>query len=132
MDPFRVPEIFEVPIRGRDYASGLPKEVTIKNTHVRAALAKSLQTIVDSVHEVIEEAPPELVGDILRNGIYICGGGAMLRGIDRLIGEDVGVPVWIVENPLTCVARGLGMMVDNFDAYRGLLNHPPKPLSINL
>jgi rod shape-determining protein MreB and related proteins len=122
----------EVPIRGRDYASGLPREVTIKNTHIRSALSKSLQTIVDTVHEVIEEAPPELVGDILRNGIFMCGGGAMLRGIDRLIGEDVGVPVWIVENPLTCVARGLGMMVDNFEIHRGLLNNPPKPLSINL
>lgn len=122
----------EAAIRGRDYATGLPREVVIKNNHVRAALSKSLNSIVEAVREVIEETPPELVGDILHNGIYICGGGAMLRGIDRLIGEEVGVVARIVHDPLTCVARGLGRMVDDFELHRGFLNHPPKPLSINL
>ncbi len=122
----------EVPIRGRDYATGLPKEISIKNNHVRIALQKSLRLITDSVREVIEETPPELVGDILSHGICLCGGGAMLRGLSELLGKEAAVPVRIVDEPLTCVARGLGRMVENFDFYRGLLNNPPKPLSINL
>jgi len=125
-------ERLEVAIRGRDFASGLPREVAIKNNHIRAALAKSLASIVESVHEVIEETPPELVGDILQQGIYLCGGGALLRGLDQLINKETGVNVRIVDDPLTCVARGLGQMVDNFDAHRGFLNNPPKPLFINI
>jgi len=122
----------EIPIRGRDYTTGLPREVSIKNNHVRAALQKSLRTITDSIREVVEETPPELVGDILSHGIYVCGGGAMLRGLSELISKEVAVPVRIIDEPLTCVARGLGRMVENFEAHRRLLNNPPKPLSINL
>ncbi len=125
-------ERLEVPIRGRDFSTGLPREVVMKNNHVRQALGKSLQTIVDALREVVEETPPELVGDILGGGIYICGGGAMLRGFGDLIGKEVGVSVRVVENPLTCVARGLGAMVDDFEAHRSYLDVPPKPLSINL
>lgn len=125
-------ERLEVPIRGRDFSTGLPREVMIKSNHVRVALSKSLQTIVDALREVIEETPPELVGDILNDGIYICGGGSMLRGLADLISKEVGVSVKIVEDPLTCVARGLGAMVDDFEAHRNYLNVPPKPFSINL
>lgn len=119
-------------IRGRDFATGLPREVIIKDNHVRAALGKSLATIIESIHEVIETTPPELVGDVLNQGIYLCGGGALLRGISELINKEICVPVRIVENPLTCVARGLGNMVEEFDLYKGLLSTSPKPLSINL
>jgi rod shape-determining protein MreB len=127
-----VDDRLEVPIRGRDYATGLPREISIKNNHVRTALQKSLHTITDSVREVIGETPPELVGDILSHGIYICGGGAMLRGLGELIGKEAAVAVRLVDDPITCVARGLGRMVEGFEVYRGLLNNPPKPLSINL
>ena len=122
----------EAQIRGRDYATGLPREITIKNTHVRAALGKSIDAIAEAVREVIEETPPELVGDVLQQGIFLCGGGALLRGMDQLISDEVGVHVKIVDDPLTCVARGLGMMVDDFEGHHAFLNHPPKPLSINI
>ena len=125
-------ERLEVPVRGRDMTSGLPREISMKNNHVRAALAKSLRSIVDSVHEVIEETPPELAGDVLRQGITLCGGGALLRGLAELLEKETGVPVRIAEDPLTCVARGLGQMVDDFDTHRELLDNPLKPLSINL
>ncbi len=125
-------ERLEVPIRGRDFGTGLPKEVGIKNSHIRMALSKSLQTITDSIRDVIEATPPELVGDILNQGIFVCGGGAQLRGIDQLIGKETGVSVRIVENPLTCVARGLGMIIEEFEAHKHLLDTPPKPFSINL
>ncbi len=125
-------ERMEVPIRGRDYGTGLPREIGMKNNHVRMAIAKSLRTIIDSVKEVIEATPPELAGDVLHNGIVLCGGGGLLRGLDDLIQKETNVAVSVAGDPLTCVIRGLGQIVDNFDAHRELLDNPLKPLSINL
>jgi rod shape-determining protein MreB len=125
-------ERMEVPIRGRDYTSGLPREVGMKNNHVRMAISKSLRQIIDSVHEVIELTPPELAGDVLRGGIVMCGGGALLRGLDELLEKETGVTVTVADDPLTCVVRGLGQMVDDFDGHRELLDNPLKPLYINL
>jgi rod shape-determining protein MreB len=125
-------EKLETPLRGRDFSTGLPREIILKNSHVRMALGKSLRTIVDSIHEVIETTPPELVGDMLKAGICLCGGGAMLRGLDSLIRKEAGDETTIANDPLTCVARGLGEIVDNFDKHSGLLDNPLKPLTINL
>jgi len=125
-------ERMEVPIRGRDLSTGLPNEIILKNNHIRIALSKSLRAIVDSVREVIEETPPELAGDVLRQGIVLCGGGALLRGLDELIEKETNVTVRVADDPLTCVVRGLGQIVDNLDAHRDLLDNPMKPLSINL
>jgi rod shape-determining protein MreB len=127
-----VDERLEMPVRGRDITTGLPREIVIKTNHIRTAISKSLHLITDSVREAIEATPPELVGDILSGGICICGGGALLRGLDQLISREAAVSVKIVNDPLTCVARGLGKMVDNFDDYKNFLANPPKPLSINL
>jgi len=127
-----VDERLEMPVRGRDYATGLPREIILKTNHVRAAIGKSLHSITDSIREVIEVTPPELVGDILSGGIYVCGGGALLRGLDQLISREASVSVKIVSDPILCVARGLGKIVDNFDYYRNFLANPPKPLSINI
>lgn len=125
-------ERLETTLRGRDCTTGLPKEVVLKNTQARAALAKSLKQIVDTVREVIESTPPELVGDMLKHGVVLCGGGALLRGLDQLIAKETSVKTIIAEDPLTCVIRGLGQIVDNFDAHAGLLDNPLKPLTINL
>jgi rod shape-determining protein MreB len=127
-----VDEKLETIIRGRDIASGLPRELVLKNNHVRAALSKSLGAIVESVREVIETTPPELVGDMLKQGIVICGGGALLRGIDKLIENEVGVATVIAEDPLTCVIRGLGKMIDDFQGHSALLDNPLKPLVISI
>lgn len=125
-------ERLEIAVRGRDYSSGLPKEVLVKNTHVRAALHKPVKAIVETIREVITMTPPELAGDMLKQGIYVCGGGAMLRGIDQLIQKETAVLATIVEEPLTCLPRGLGRIVDNLDHYEGLLDNPLKPLTLNL
>jgi rod shape-determining protein MreB len=125
-------ERLEVAVRGRDMATGLPREIGMKNTHVRAAIAKSLRAITDAIREVVEETPPELAGDVLQQGITLCGGGALLRGIGDLIEREVEVRVMVAEDPLTCVARGLGQMVDNLELHRELLDNPMKPLYINL
>lgn len=125
-------ERLEIAVRGRDYSTGLPKEVMVKNTHVRAALAKPLRTIVEAIREVITMTPPELTGDMLKQGIFLCGGGAMLRGLDQLIQKETAVTTTVTEDPLTCMPRGLGRIVDNFEHYRGILDNPLRPLVVNL
>lgn len=125
-------ERLEVPLRGRDLGTGLPKEVIMKNNHLRAAINKSLGQIVDAVKDVIASTPPELVGDMLKQGVHLCGGGALLRGIDRLIERETSITTMVVEDPLTCVSRGLGRIVDNFEVHRELLDNPLKPPVITL
>ncbi|HTY39704.1 MAG TPA: rod shape-determining protein [Candidatus Paceibacterota bacterium] len=125
-------ERLEVPIRGRDLSTGLPREVLVKNSHIRLALAKSLRVVVDSILEVIEATPPELVGDMLKQGLTLCGGGALLRGVDQMIQKETQVETRIAQEPLTCVVRGLGHIVDEFDLHRSLLDNPLRPMEIEL
>lgn len=125
-------EKLEMSVRGRDLASGLPKEIVMKDSHIRAALAKSLRGIVEAIRNVIEVSPPELVGDILKRGIHMCGGGSLLRGIDQLISKELSVVTHVVDDPLTCVARGTGLAVENLEKYSYLLDNPLKPKEIRL
>ena len=125
-------EKLELAIRGRDAASGLPRETIVKNNQIRVALARSLRNIVDAAKDVIEIAPPELVGDIYKNGIYLCGGGSQLRGLDSLISRELSVKCSIIDDPLTCVARGIGAVLENFDHYQKFLENPLRPREINL
>jgi len=124
-------ERLELAIRGRGVSNGLPMEVVVKNSQIRAALNRSLHAIIDNIKEVIEETPPELVGDILKRGIYLCGGGSLLRGIDQLIAKEVAVPVTIVDDPLTAVVRGTGVAAENLDEYKHIFVTALKPLDIN-
>lgn len=125
-------ERLDVTIRGMDLSTGLPKEIVVKNTQIRAAIAKSLRSIVDSIKEIIESAPPELVGDMLKHGIYLSGGGALLRGLDQLIEKETAVETKIVDDPLTASARGLGLLAEDFDHYKRFLSNPLRPLEISL
>jgi rod shape-determining protein MreB len=100
-------------VRGRDMESGLPRSLKLLSSEVREALAPILQQILGGVTEVLEETPPELVGDILRNGIVLCGGGSQLPGIDKIISDEAKMPVWVVEDPQTCVVRGCGKLLDD-------------------
>ncbi len=119
-------------IRGRDMATGLPKEISVKESHIRIAIIRSLRSIVDAIREVIETAPPELVGDILKRGIFLCGGGSLLKGIDKLIQKELTVTTAIVDDPLTCVVRGTGIIAENFDTYYPIINSPLRPREINI
>ncbi len=125
-------ERLETTVRGRDLATGLPREIIVKNNHIRAALARSLKAITDSIREVIEMTPPELVGDMVHQGIVLCGGGALLRDLDELIMKETGVRTVVAEDPLTAVVRGLGVIIDDFERRGTLLDNPLKPLAINL
>ncbi len=122
----------EMTIRGRDLGTGLPREVVVRDAQIRAAITKHLKTIVETIREVIESAPPELTGDILHHGIYLCGGGSLLKGIDQLISKELAVAVAVVEDPLTCVVRGTGVAVENFEKYTAVLDNPFTPRAITL
>ncbi len=108
-------------IRGRDLVTGLPREIVITDTDVREAISSSLQTIVESIKEVLETAPPEVVADVMRLGIYVTGGGALLRGLPELMAEELKVPIHLVDDPLTTVVRGTGVILEDIEAYRGML-----------
>lgn len=125
-------EKLEMSVRGRDLVTGLPRETIVKDTHVRAAIVKSLKSIVESVKEVIEVSPPELTGDILKRGIYLCGGGSLLRGMDVILSRELGVAANIVDDPLTCVARGTGIAVENLEKYQQILDNPLRPRDIKI
>jgi rod shape-determining protein MreB len=105
-------------VKGRDLNSGLPKTITISSSEVREALMEPISNIVDTVRITLERCPPELAADLIDHGIVLCGGGAMLRGLDQLIGEETGLPVIIAEEPLLAVAKGTGVALDGLDYYR--------------
>lgn len=108
-------------MRGRDLVTGLPKEIIVTDEEIRGALRKSVATIIEAVKATIEETPPELVADILASGIMLAGGGALLRGLDRVLGEATDTSVHIADDPLTCVVRGTGVVLEDLDALRGVL-----------
>jgi rod shape-determining protein MreB len=108
-------------MRGRDLVTGLPKSVTVDSDQIRGALAKSVATIVDSIKMTVEETPPELVADIMEKGIVLAGGGALLRGLDRLVSLNTKMPVYIADDPLTCVVRGAGLVLEDIDKLKGVL-----------
>ena len=114
-------KILEFPARGRDMVTGLPKELMINSNQVRIALSKSVRSIVDAVKYTIEETPPELLADIMDKGIYLAGGGALLRGLDLLLEQQTKMPVHIAEDPLTAVARGTGMVLEDLDTLKDVL-----------
>lgn len=127
-----IEERLELAIRGRDLNSGLPKEIVVKGFHIRAAMSRSLKAIIESIKETIENAPPELVGDILKNGIYLCGGGSLLKGIDQLVEKEILVKASIFDDPLTCVARGTGRVAENIEEHSRFLAAFSRPIEINM
>lgn len=108
-------------IRGRDLVTGLPREIVITDSDVREAIAGSIGTILEAIKEVIETAPPEVVADVMRLGIYLTGGGALLRGLPELMAEELKVPIHVVDDPLTTVVRGTGVVLEDIEGHRAML-----------
>ena len=100
-------------MRGRDLESGLPRSLKLESREIREALSGVIQQILTAIEEVIEETPPELVADILKNGIMMTGGVSQLRGLDKLVAEETKMPVWLAEDPMTSVVRGCGKLLEN-------------------
>ena len=107
--------------RGRDLLTGLPRSIEVTSAQIREAIDPSVQQIVDAVKDTIEETPPELVADIMDQGIYLAGGGALLRGLDTRIAEATQMAVHVADDPLTCVARGTGKVLEELVNYERAL-----------
>lgn len=105
----------ETVIRGRDLSSGLPRSIKISSEEVREAMTGTINQIIGTITEVLEETPPELISDVLERGVLITGGGALLKGLDKKIAEETKMPVWIADDPLTTVVRGCGKVLENLD-----------------
>lgn len=108
-------------IKGRNLADGLPKNIQIYPEEIREALADPLSSVIDAIKGTLEKTPPELSADIIDNGIVLTGGGALLRGLDRLVERETGISVRVAENPLDCVAMGTGLVLENLDQFRKTL-----------
>ena len=124
-------EPLEAPVRGRDLITGLPREVIITESDIREAIALSIDTLIESTKEVLETTPPEIVADIMKRGIHLAGGGALIRGLDKLLQEELDIPVYVASEPLTAVARGTGIILENLERYKDILiekedDLPPK------
>ncbi|MFC1644663.1 rod shape-determining protein [Patescibacteria group bacterium] len=100
-------------VRGRDLVSGLPKEITVSDEDIREAISRSIRIIINSVKTIIEETPPELISDIMQRGIILAGGGSLIKGLDKAIANQTDMPVRMMEDPLTAVARGTGIVLDD-------------------
>jgi rod shape-determining protein MreB and related proteins len=114
-------ERMEMEVRGRDLINGLPRAVMVDDGQIREAITKSINKIIESIKTTLEITPPELVADIYENGIFLSGGGALLRGLDKQIAAATKIPVRISDDPLTCVVRGMGVLLGDSDLLAKVL-----------
>jgi rod shape-determining protein MreB len=116
-------EVKEMEVKGRNMSEGIPRSFTISSNEILEALTDPLNQIVSAVKIALEQTPPELGADIAGRGIMLAGGGALLRDLDRLLAEETGLPVFIAEDPLTCVVRGSGMALEHMDKFNSFFSY---------
>ncbi len=114
-------EYMETEVRGRDILTGLPREVVVTDSDIREAISSSVKGLVDGVKDVLETTPPEILSDIMHRGIILSGGGALIVGLDKLLQNVLKIPIYVVEDPLSAVARGTGIILDDLDFYKEVL-----------
>jgi rod shape-determining protein MreB len=110
-------------IAGRDTISGLPRKIVITSEEIREALRDPVATIIDAVTATLEKAEPELAADLIDNGVHICGGGSLLRGMDTVLANSTGLKIQIAEDPLSCVARGTSVYLENLELWKDTMDH---------
>ena len=108
-------------LRGRNLITGLPESIEVSSVEIREALSDCVQVIVDTVREALDETPPELIADLMEQGIALAGGGALLHGLAERLSEETKMHVYVAEDALTCVARGAGMVLESLDVLRKVL-----------
>lgn len=111
----------EIKMRGRDIITGLPREVVVNDSQIRDSLIRSIRIIIENIKSTLENTPPELVADIYERGMILTGGGALLKGLDKAIAKATQIPVRLAADPLTCVVRGAGIVLDDLDQLRDVL-----------
>ena len=115
------PTPLETSIKGRDLVTGLPREVVITDSDIREAIGRSVDVLIESAKEVIETTPPEIISDVVERGMYLVGGGALMRGLPEVLHEYIKIPIHVAEDPLTAVARGTGIILEKLDEYKDVL-----------
>jgi rod shape-determining protein MreB len=110
-----------MPVRGRDLVSGLPRTITLSEEDARNAMAEPVSKIIDAIKLTLEKTPPELASDVMASGIYLAGGGALLKGLDELIAIETGITTIVADEPLNCVAMGTGLVLEHFKQLQGVL-----------
>jgi rod shape-determining protein MreB len=118
---FPLEEELSMEVRGRDAIDGLPTKVTVTSEEVREALREPCNAIVEAVRRTLEKTPPELAADLVENGLTLVGGGALLRGLDKLMTRETGLQAAVAADPMTCVARGTGIFLENLDMFSDIL-----------
>lgn len=111
----------EAPVKGRDLVTGLPKEVILTDTDIREALSQSIETLVEATREVLESTPPEILSDVMHRGIFLSGGGALIKGLAELLENKLNIPIHIAADPLTAMARGTGIILEDLESFRDIL-----------
>jgi rod shape-determining protein MreB len=111
-------EIKSIDVKGRDLISGIPKTIETNSEEIREAIIEPVTLIIDAIKDALENAPPELAGDIVDRGIVLTGGGALLKNLDILVREETGLPITVADDPLCAVARGAGMALDELDVLK--------------
>jgi rod shape-determining protein MreB len=114
-------ESLETTIRGRDLITGLPREVVITDSDIREAMGQSIEILLEAAKEVLETTPPEILSDVMRRGIHMVGGGALIKGLDILLADTLKIPVTVAEDPLTAIARGAGIILEDIERFRSVL-----------
>ena len=118
---YYLPEEQTMPLRGRNLVTGLPEVVEVSSVEIREAISGSVQTIEDTIKDALDEVPPEIIADLMDTGICLAGGGALLQALDRRLSDELHVRVWVAEDPMSCVARGAGMILEDLDHLHTLL-----------
>lgn len=119
---FQLEQELSMEVKGRDLVAGVPKSIKLSSVQIREALTEPIESIVEAVRLSLEETPPELASDILERGIVLTGGGALLRGLDKRLREETNLPVYVAEDPLTCVVRGTGKVLEDLNRFGKVLS----------
>lgn len=113
--------LIETKARGRDLITGLPREVVVTDSDIRNAVSNSIERLVEATKEVLEVTPPEILSDIMHRGIHLAGGGALIKGFAEVLEQETKIPVYIADDPLTCVVRGTGIILEKFEYFKDIL-----------
>lgn len=111
----------ETAARGRDLITGLPREVVVTDSDVRDAISHSIERLVEAIKEVLEVTPPEILSDIMHRGIHLAGGGALIKGFAKVLEREIKIPIYIADDPLTCVVRGTGIILEKLEKFKEIL-----------
>ena len=118
---YHLPEEKTMVLRGRNLVTGLPEAIEVSSVEVREAMSSSVQTIIDTIKDALDEVPPEIIADLMETGVCLAGGGAQLLALDRRLTDELKIRVWVAEDPMSCVARGAGQILEDLDHLSHLL-----------